>query len=322
MMLIRTLGLASKGSVNPQEVFLVMTYSVMGHIPTLLTLSLFISLISILTRMMHDSEMVIWLSSGKSLFSFLRPLFTFFIPIFITIAVMFLLVWPWTNAQMQALRERFENRGDLERVTPGQFQESANGKRVFYVDKQVNALGSHHVFIAAFDHGKESITSAQNGHTEMLSGEKYLVLGKGQRLELDHEKNDLKLVEFETMGQRIHADTLDESITPPSARSSLALIRNPTHINLGELAWRLSFPLAAMNFVILALAMSSANARSSKSGHLAFAMLTFIAYYNFISVANTWIASGLTSFGATLIGLHGGAFLMSMAWLARRQYIP
>ena len=37
MMLIRTLGLASKGSVNPAEVFLVMTYTVLGYMPTILS---------------------------------------------------------------------------------------------------------------------------------------------------------------------------------------------------------------------------------------------------------------------------------------------
>ena len=44
MMLIRTLGLASKGSVNPSEVFLVMAYTVLGYMPTILSLSLFVAI--------------------------------------------------------------------------------------------------------------------------------------------------------------------------------------------------------------------------------------------------------------------------------------
>jgi lipopolysaccharide export system permease protein len=39
MMLIRTLGQASRGSVNPSDVLLVMGYTVLGYLPTILTLS-------------------------------------------------------------------------------------------------------------------------------------------------------------------------------------------------------------------------------------------------------------------------------------------
>ena len=34
MLLIRTLGLASKGSVNPEEVMVVLGYTVLGRMPT------------------------------------------------------------------------------------------------------------------------------------------------------------------------------------------------------------------------------------------------------------------------------------------------
>jgi hypothetical protein len=39
MTLIRTLGQASRGSVNPQEVMMVMGYTVLGYLPPILTLS-------------------------------------------------------------------------------------------------------------------------------------------------------------------------------------------------------------------------------------------------------------------------------------------
>ena len=74
MILIRTLGQASRGSFNPSDVTLVMGYTVLAYLPTLLTMSLFIAIIASLSRMYRDSEMVIWLCSGKGLASLLRPL--------------------------------------------------------------------------------------------------------------------------------------------------------------------------------------------------------------------------------------------------------
>ena len=46
IILIRTLGQATKGSVNPSEVMLVMGLTVIGHLTTILTLSLFIAVVS------------------------------------------------------------------------------------------------------------------------------------------------------------------------------------------------------------------------------------------------------------------------------------
>jgi len=322
MMLIRTLGLASKGSVNPQEVFLVMTYSVMGHLPTILTLSLFITLVSTLSRIMRDSEMIIWLTSGQSVLSFLRPLFSFSTPILITIAVMALLVWPWTNGQMQDLRDRFEMRGDLERVTPGQFQESSNGKRVFYIDKDGSVTGSKNIFIASFEANKQIITSARNGRIEVRGADKYLILDQGQRLELDPIRESIKLTEFQQMGTSIGGSHLDAQLQQPKALPSLTLLQNPKPEHLGELAWRLSLALAAINFVVLALALSNHNPRTGRGGHLMFALLTFVIYYNLINAAQVWIGSGRMGMLTALIALHGAALAIGMIWLARRQLRP
>ena len=77
MMLIRTLGQASKGSVNPSDVMMVMGYALLGQLPTILGLSLFIAIVGTLSRMYSDSEMAIWFSSGRGLAMFLGPLLRF-----------------------------------------------------------------------------------------------------------------------------------------------------------------------------------------------------------------------------------------------------
>lgn len=81
MMLIRVLFLANRGRVNPAEVLLVMGYFVLGHLPTILALCLFIAIVATLSRMYRDSEMVIWFGSGRGLTSLLRPLASFSWPV-------------------------------------------------------------------------------------------------------------------------------------------------------------------------------------------------------------------------------------------------
>ena len=63
MMLIRTLNFANKGTVDPSEVSLVLGFTVLAYFPTILTLSLFISIVYTLSRMYRDSEMDVWFSA-------------------------------------------------------------------------------------------------------------------------------------------------------------------------------------------------------------------------------------------------------------------
>ena len=67
MMLIRTLGMAAGGEVAPDDVVLMLGYTALGQLPTMMGLSLFIAVVVTLGRMYRDSEMVIWFSSGLRL---------------------------------------------------------------------------------------------------------------------------------------------------------------------------------------------------------------------------------------------------------------
>ena len=122
MMLIRTLGQASRGSVNPSDVMLVMGFTVLGQLPIILSLSLFVAVVGVLSRMYRDSEMVIWFSSGQGLMSLLRPLLRFAWPVMAVIAILSLGVWPWANAQIQELKTRYEQRSDIDRIAPGEWR--------------------------------------------------------------------------------------------------------------------------------------------------------------------------------------------------------
>lgn len=320
MMLIRTLGLASQGSVNPSSVWLVMGFTMLGHLPTVLSMSLFIATVGTLSRMYLDSEMVIWLTSGKGLVGLLGPILRFAWPIVLAVTVLVLLVWPWSNQQMSDMKERYERRGDLERVMPGQFQESASGQRVFFVDKDsVENKTGKNVFIAATDHGKQSMTSARNGHIETIGDDRFLILQTGQRVEQTVGEEQIKVSEFVTYGTRISNDVKAASLPPPKSLSTLALLHQPTPPNLGELAWRVGLAMAAINLVLLALAITSANPRVGRGGNFALALCLFVLYYNLINLGQSWIGGGRMPLVPFLVGLHGGVFALAMMWLSARH---
>jgi lipopolysaccharide export system permease protein len=321
MTLVRTLGQANRGSVNPQEILMVMGYTVLGYLPPILTLCLFIAIVGTLSRMYGDSEMVIWFSAGRGLSALLRPLIGFAWPILAAVAVLALVIWPWANQQTQELKNRYGSRGDLERVAPGQFQESASGTRVFFLDKDTpdNKSGKN-IFISTVEKGKQTVTSARTGSVVSEGERQYLLLSNGQRLETMVEGGQLKISEFEELGNQVGEVRLGpQDNLPTKARSTLALVADPTRANLGELAWRIGLALAAFNFVVIAITVSSVNPRAGRSGNLVFALFAFIVYFNLLNLGQSWIGSGRVGFFSFVLGLHGGTFLIAAFWLGKQH---
>jgi lipopolysaccharide export system permease protein len=319
MTLIRTLGQASRGSFNPSDVTLVMGYTVLAYMPTLLSLSLFMSIIATLSRMYRDSEMVIWFCSGKGLSALLSPLMRFSWPIFGVIALLALLVLPWTNQRIDDLKNQYERRGDLERIEPGQFQESANGGKVFFVEK--NAPGDRtgsNVFIATTEGGKDTITSARKGRIESLPQGRFLMLENGQRLESVRGVSNLKVSEFEEYGTQVSSERqIGEDPRMINTRTTLTLLADPSSAGQGELSWRLGLIIAAINFVIIGIAISSVNPRVGKSVNLVFALFTFVIYFNLVNLGQSWVAGGKLSLTTYMLALHGGVFLLAVLWLTK-----
>ena len=320
IMLIRTLGQASKGSVNPSEVSLVLAYTIMGNLSILLALSLFIACVGTLSRIYRDSEMVVWLSCGQGIGSFFKPMIGFAFPTLVLIAGLSLFVWPWSNQKIQELVDRFEKRGDLERVTPGQFQESANGQRVFFIDKASTVKGQgNNVFIATKEGDKQTMTTALHGHIEnKQTGGKFLILNNGQQLIYSNTGETLKLSEFQEYGAQIGKTDLNIGQPVPRALDTLFLVLNPSAQNSSELVFRIGLVFTSFNLIVISLALASVNPRAGKSAPLMLALFTFIAYFNLVNIGKNYSEAGKASPFMMLI-FHFFILLLAATWLTARH---
>jgi lipopolysaccharide export system permease protein len=344
MMLIRTLGLASKGSVNPQDVMMLMGYAVLGHLPTIFTLSLFVAITSTLGRMYRDSEMAIWFTAGRGLISFAGPVLRFAWPILLAIATLALFAWPWSNQQSQILRDQYETRGDMDRVAAGQFQENASGSRVFFIERDdanhstdpsadpsteagtttgtVTGAGKagRNVFISSTENNKQAITSARSGRLERINEDQFLILNNGQRLDQSNGQAEVKISEFAEYGIKVGQNriTTPDNVPARTLRTNL-LLREPTKAHLAELSWRIGLALVAFNLILLALVVSATNPRAGRAYSLAFALLAFVVYYNLLNIGFGWIASGRVGFTQLMLTLHGGVLAGTSLWLAARS---
>lgn len=325
MLLIRVLGQANKGSVNPEEIMLVLTYSVLGRSPTILTIALFVAVVSVLSRMYRDSEMAIWMTSGRGVASLIGPVFRFAWPVLLVIAALLVWAWPWSNQQIETLRDRYERRGDMERIAPGQFQESADGRRVFFIDKsEGDAQEGRNVFIANRDElGQESMTSALKARIDWDGDRQILTLSQGQRIDQPQnpKTDNLKISEFASYGVVIN-DKSGESGYQGGLKSipTLELLTLQNRFYAAEFSWRLGMAITAFNFVLLAVAVSTSNPRAGKSGNLMFLLFAFIVYFNLLNMGQSWVMGEKVHWLALMLWMHGGVFLLCCLWLAKRHF--
>lgn len=322
MFLIRTLGQAASGSVSPQDVVLLMGYTALGQLSTMLALSLFIAIVVTLGRMYRDSEMTIWLASGIGLSRFVAPVLRMSWPVLLVIALLVLLVWPWGNRASTELRDRYTQRSDLSRVTPGVFQVSRDGSRVFFVERSGDGNGAaRNVFILDSSSQVESVTSARSGHLVTEGDDRVLVLDNGQRHQTDRESGERTVARFDRyrvlVGEGVAQATTG---LPAKAMRTIDLIRQPTARHQGELAWRLGLLFGAGNLLLLGIGLAASNPRRPNNWNLGFALLGFVVYFNLINLSQAWVTSGRYGLGPMLLGLHGGALALALALIWWRDH--
>lgn len=316
LMLIRTLGLASEGQFDPESLYLALGYSAVGRMPTVLAIALFVAVISAMSRMYKDSEMVIWHNSGVGLLSFIAPVFRFAWPVLLTVAALQWFVWPWSNQQLDELKVRFESRGDLERVAPGQFRESASGEQVFFMDKDAQAgVDGNNIFVSSNTATASSVIAAQSAKVISRDGGQYVELNQGQQLTKTKDGQHSRIIEFERHGTRTDGEITLGATQTSRSTPSWDLLQNPTPHAKGELTWRMGMALASVNFVLLALAAARVKTRSGRGMNLAFALLTSQVYLNLLSLGQGWVVTQKISALALILGLHGSVFALCMLWL-------
>src|SRR6202051_850578 len=177
-MMIRIVGFAASGQVDPRDVVVLIGLTVIGYLAVIMIVTLFVSILFVLTRWYRDSEMVVWLASGVSLTRFIRPIARFSAPIIVLIELFSFVGWPWSNEQSKLLRDRFQQRDDVSLLAPGQFRESPLNHRVFFVEKMSpDQKHVENVFVTSTENGKVSVIVSSQGHVEISpNGDRFVVL--------------------------------------------------------------------------------------------------------------------------------------------------
>lgn len=325
------LGRATTGEVLPEAVIGLIAFGILGYLPMLLGIAVFVAVLLALTRSYRDSEMTVWFTSGLSIAAWVRPVLQFAIPVALVCALLSIAITPWAQAQSVEYQRLLASRDDVSSVTPGVFRESRGRDRVFFVDKltekddQVN-----NVFVQSTENNRMGVMVAQRGYVETAeNGDRFVVLENGRRYEGTPGTLDYRTVDFDRYALRIEPREAARQAPSNKAIPTLDLLveRKPEH--LAELHWRVALPLAVVIMALFAVPLAFVNPRSGRSWNLVLAVLVYALYNNLLSIFQAWTAQGkvpawlgLWPVHATMVVIMLFLFwrqLQGARWLAFRQ---
>ena len=172
--------------------------------------------------------------------------------------------------------------------------------------------------------GAEIIVHAGEGAVRTNdAGDRYIALSDGRRYETDPDKGaSWKVLDFARYDMliRVKADTALTSMSVDMMPVAMLTAINTNDARAVQ-RWRLCWPLAALNLVLLAIPLSYTNPRAGRSLSMVIAVLIFILYLNGISIAETWVRGGKISWVTGLIALNGGVFLLTALLFVRRVWL-
>lgn len=321
--LIRILGQAANGQVGAESVVLLIGLAAVNYLPVVLMVTLFISTLLVVSRMYRDSEMVIWFASGVALTDFVRPILRIALPVAIVAFGFAMVVSPWANLEISALRARYEQRDDVSKVSPGQFIESSGSERVFFVENFDDSRRVvDNVFASTRRGDKLAVLVARTGRIEERSnGDRFVVLESGRRYEGTPGGADYSVTEFDKYSVRL--ESRPPMLDPPGAETrtltATQVVLSPKPEARSELAWRLSLPFVTINLALLAVPLAFVNPRAGRAAGLIFAILIYLVYSNLVQLTRSWIESGRLQFGASWWTVHVLVLVATLVMYWRRR---
>ena len=317
------LAFAARGAVASDAIGVLLGFSLLKFLPLLLTLTVFIAVLMTLARWHRDSEMVVWFTAGQGIYTLVRPVLTFALPLIAVIAVLSIFVAPWATKKGMDFREQMDSRDELSTVVPGVFKESRSSDRVFFIERYSTLNGTvHNIFAQSTQHQKLGIIVAQEGtQTTDAKGDTFLTLQSGRRYEGKPNTPEFGVMHFESYTLRTEPNEAKHEAPTSKSTSSLKLLQDRNQDNIAELQWRLSLPISAFLLALLAIPLSFVDPRAGRSANLIMAILVYLIYNNMLSILQSMVAREKISSVIGLWPAHIAVILLFVYLFYRRVFL-
>jgi lipopolysaccharide export system permease protein len=302
-----------------QELMPLVSFNMIRDMSTLLSLSLFLTIILTISNLYKNSEAIVMNSLGlndKHFMIFIQPivLLSFVIIFFLTIIAV-----PWANQQKNIMEEETKNASEFSFITEGEFEIFKQGDIVFYASesKSLDTTGKQNmeeIFIYGINDGNPVIVLASeaNKYIDSKSNSTYLKLKDGIRYMGIPGNENVNILNFDTYDLEIVSGEIRKSLavyTQIESKNTLDLIKDGSLYDKAELQWRLSQPISVLILTVIGVFLGKTSPRGGNGVNLLIGVIIFLLYYNGLLVAKSAIELGQVD---PIIGLWGIHLFMVM----------
>jgi lipopolysaccharide export system permease protein len=307
--LVRYLGGIAHGKYAADMLFRLVSLQVPFLFGLLLPMGLFFGLLLIYSRLYADSEMTVLMTSGMSRKQLLGMTMIISMIVCVIVSVLVLTINPVISNKRYNLVNLAKVKTAFQMITPGRFQSSMDGKKVFYTrklsdddEKMEDVFVAQQVdtrsdTIGVADARSWIVFSALDGHQEVdeKTGDRFMVMNDGYRYEGIPGQKDFQVVKYKNCKMRLRVPSLlkrDKKVKELTTRELLQGAQDENY--MAELQWRLSMPISVIILSFLAIPLSRVRPKEGRFNQFLPAILVYIVYVNLLFLARYWLEDGMT----------------------------
>lgn len=321
--LVRYLGRAASGKIPGGIIFKLMMIQIPHLLGLLLPLGLFLGILLSYGRLYAESEMTVMRATGMSARALLSMTMVVAIVVMSLVALSTFYLDPIILAHKNDLIEQEGAATELSMIFPGRFQQSEDGKRIFYVEKMSRDREKlQNVFVA------EKVSNKNNNEWYVLTADsakqwtdpktehQFLVFKNGYRYQGNAGEKKLSTVKFGKYGIRIDQPA-EQAKQDQETMSTHELWQKRDDVsNAAELQWRAAMPLSGLILAFMAVPLSRVRPRQGKYAKILPAILVYLVYANLILVSHNWLDDGDVPVWLGMWWVHLSAFIFAFLLFA------
>lgn len=288
------LGEIARGRIPATLILSQLGLRMLRYMPLVLPLALMLGVMLAVGRLYRDSEMPVLTSIGVGPRRILRPLMWLVLPMVGFIALVSLWLGPWAFDYSKQMVETGNRSLLVAGIEPGRFIELPGGGGVIYVggmSKDGSKLAR--VFIYRENPTRLDVTNALNGALVVEGSERYLLLNDGFRVEGPLAVGrDYRLMRYASNELRLPSTDGASSADDPERLSTFALVADPRPEANAQLHYRLTPPLLALAFALLAVPLARSAPRQTRYGRMLLGFLAYLVGMNMMLLGTEWLAKG------------------------------
>lgn len=283
---VKYLAQAAAGQLDASILFAIIGYRIPGFLELILPMAFFLAVLLVHGRMYVDSEMTVLHACGMSPRKMMLYTLSVACVVAALVAWLSLAVSPSGLARAELLLNAQNARGEFESLESGKFYGLRGGRGVVYSEQTDESGVMHNVFFA--EPGKKQskdparvVVFAALGYPreDHESGDRFLVLENGYRIQGVPGRADFQVTSFERYGQRLARPHLlnirrEKALALPTG--TLWASNEPAY--RAALQWRLSVPLLVLVVTLIAVPLSRTNPRQGRFVKIFPAIVIYILY--------------------------------------------